>query len=167
MADMSASSIPSQSAGRYLAPVSIYAPPTQQVLTVTTASMAAFNSGVVCTGNFTAPASGKVKVTASFVVAELTAGVVAAIGLCLTGQTSTLYGNSVNIEVNSITAIGVQTPEFYVSNLTPGNVYNFDLMGCAALVTGVSILAIGQTSVTPNLTATGRGGPVIMTVAAL
>jgi hypothetical protein len=59
--------------------------------------------------------------------------------------------------------VGPLALDFYVSGLTAGTSYNFDLLGCAS-VGSVTITAFSETSTTPTLSAAGVGSPVILTV---
>src|ERR1700685_2482892 len=70
--------------GQYLHAPVVYAPGTQTLLTVSSTTMAAFSSANVNTGNFSAPPSGSVVVTASFVM-EQSAAAGGAIGLAAHG----------------------------------------------------------------------------------
>lgn len=161
-----AASIPAGTiiSGQFLAAPKVYAPAAQTLLSVTTTTMAAWDSGVVCTGSFTAPPSGEVLVTAWFVLMVAAAGWVA-VGLAATGTVTPVIGNLVQIEVNAATSrmpVDVSIP---VTGLTPGTAYNLDLLGAvSAAANPASIEAFGVSTTTPGLAGTSVGAPVVITV---
>jgi hypothetical protein len=152
--------------GQFLCTPSSYAPGSQTSLTATTTTMAAFSSANVNTGSFTAPPSGSVIVEASF-VAEMSAAAKFAIGLAAHGTVTPLVANEVGLAESSVTIARPYVVKFLVTGLTPGTSYNFDLVGCAASSDTLTILAFGQTSTSPGLSAATTGAPVIMTVQAV
>lgn len=144
-----------------------YAPGTRTTATVTSTTMAAFSSGNMCTGSFTAPASGSVLVRASF-VASNSASAAMAFGLAAVGTVTPIIGNITQVNDSSSTAtLRAYTIETVVTGLTPGTAYNFDLLGASASTDTVTIAAQALTSTTPGLTAATSAGPVTMTVIAL
>lgn len=128
---------------------------------VTGTTFAAFDSANLQTGSFTAPASGNVLVTVTC-VAKTSASTVLSLALAAHGTVSPLVANSVNYQesvTNSTKSIMVR---FYVTGLTPGTSYNFDLLGASGTGT-YTIQCLGSTSTTGGGTA---GGPVVFTVQA-
>jgi hypothetical protein len=89
-----------------------------------------------------------------------------AFGLCAHATVTPLVGNPT---VPKITA-SVPTPAsvpFLVTTLTPGSSYNYDLMFAGSSAVTLQVLAIGQTSVNPNLSSGAQGAPILMTVQAV
>ena len=152
--------------GQFLCAPTQYAPGVQTLLTVNSTTMAAFSSANVNTGAFTAPPSGTVMVTASFVMVQSVSGG-GAFGLAAHGTLTPILGNEWIIRDSAATIPRSYALEFLVTGLTPGASLNFDLMGCMTSTDTMSIEAIGVTSTTPTLTLAGSGGPVIMTVRAV
>lgn len=153
--------------GQYLCTPVTYAPGTQATLAVASTSFTAFSSANVNTGSFLAPSSGVVIVTAFFTAQFGTTGVGGAFGLCAHGGTSPLVGNSVTVKDNSASNPRPYSLIFPVTGLNGGTSYNFDLMGAMTSSDTLSILAIGGTAATPNLSAGSQGGPVVMIVQAV
>jgi hypothetical protein len=144
--------------------VSQYAPASRTTLTANTTSLAAFSSASVNTGSFTAPASGSVVVTASFVAQTGTGSTQLAVALAGHG-TTTVAGYAYEFESSSTANLLPLSIPFLVTGLTPGNTYNFDLMGSAQSGDAWSIFATGTQS--PPVTSGNTGGPVLMTVQAV
>jgi hypothetical protein len=153
---------PATGPSAFLCAPNSYAPASQAVLSTTSATLTAVSSGNACTGNFFAPVSGIVVVTASL-VAVVNAGVHCSFGLAASGAVSPVAGNVVTYSGSSSTGPPL-TMTFVVTGLTPGTVYNFDLLFAVAGADTLSVLALGANSTTP----TGTGGaPVTMTVQAV
>jgi hypothetical protein len=150
--------------GEYLCTPTQYAPGTQTTLTCNTTGFTAFSSANVNTGNFTAPASGSVLVTASFMWQISSSSQSAEIGLCAHGTTTPMMANIIEFKASGANIPVPGTAQFLVTGLTPGSTYNFDLMGCATSTFSVSIIAFGQTSTSPTQGNSGVGGPVVMSV---
>jgi hypothetical protein len=135
--------------------------------TVTTGGVVSLTSGIAAvasTGSFTAPVSGSVVVTAGFTVSAGSASGVG-FGLALHG-TTTMVGNSTIVKFTNSNP-GPVSITFLVTGLTAGSSYNLDLMWAATLGITLSILAIGQTSASPNLSSGSQGSPVVMTAQAV
>ena len=164
---VSGSGLPSwqQVSGQFLCTPTQYAPASETTLTVTGTTMAAFSSANVNTGSFTAPASGSVLVTASFVADNGTPGTGINIGLAAHGTVTPIVGNISTWFDGATTTGRAYSVRFLIAGLTPGTSYNFDLLGGnGSSGDSVSIFAAGNTSTT----ATGTtGAPVIMTVQAV
>lgn len=156
--------IPVNPAGTILAQRT-YAPGAQSAATATTTSFTALDSTNLNTGSFTAPASGNVEVT---VTVSATTSASAALGFALAdhGGVTPLRGVAY-IEADTAASIPrVYSMAFTITGLTPGNSYNFDLLGVGGANT-LTVLSIGQTATTPTLTAGSRGGPSTFKVTAL
>jgi hypothetical protein len=153
--------------GQYLCQPVSYAPGTQAAPAVSSATMGAFDSVHLKTGPFTAPPSGDVVVTASFTGAASAAGVFTAFGLATHGTVSPIVGNEWVTKESASTATLPFTVSFLVTGLTPGNSYNFDLLGACTSGDTFTIYAIGQSSTTPTLSSAGQGSPVVITVEAV
>lgn len=151
--------------GQVLA-VSQYAPASLATLSVASTTFAAFSSANVNTGSFVAPASGNVLVTASFIGNIQTATTGQAVALAAHGTVTPIVGNEVQWAESSINVSRPYYVEFYVTGLTPGTSYNFDLLGGSGSASDAfQILALQLTSTT--VTAANRGGPVVMKVMAM
>lgn len=135
--------------------------------TVSTGGAVTLTSAVVSTGNFTAPASGSVVVTASAYVRISVNADVLALGLAAHGTITPMIGYSVGITGVANEAGGPATVPFIVTGLTPGNVYDFDLMWCVANTFTATMYAQGQTGTSPTLTSSEPYAPVTMTVQAV
>jgi hypothetical protein len=151
------------SSGMYLCTPTSYAPGTQTVLSTSSETFAAVSSASVNTGSFTAPPSGSVVVTASFVDEPSASGVYAAFGLCAHGTVTPLVCPTVEIKTTGDYLAEKLT--FLVTGLTPGTSYNFDLV--FATNGTMEILALGQTGTTITAANGSCGAPVIMTVQAV
>lgn len=134
---------------------------------VSLASMAPFSSTNVNTGSFTAPASGDVLVTVSFVGRTSASGAEVAFGLAAHGTLTPVIGNIVEYRDGTATTNRAYAIQFLVTGLTAGSSYNFDLMGCALSGDQFQIYAYGQSTATPGGGALGsgnEGAPVLMSV---
>lgn len=146
--------------GAFLCPPSVYAPAGQTMLTVSSTSLAAFGSGLACTGPFTAPASGAVLVGLSCIMQASAGSVTSMIGLVALGTVTPVLGSTFAPQISGITTAGVVAAQFYVPGLVPGQLYQLDLAGATTAADTLSIVAIGASS-----TALGvKGAPVVMTV---
>ena len=150
--------------GQYLCPPSWYAPGSQTIKGVSSTTMAAVFSTSINTGSFTAPPSGNVVVEASFMSAS-GSGTFVAFGLAAHGGVTPIIGNEIVFEFFTSDVIPLALT-FYVSGLTPGSSYNFDLLA-AASTGAVNVYAFNQSSTTPTLSGSGVGAPVVMTVQAV
>ena len=153
------------SSGMFLCAPSIYAPGTQTSVSVNTTTLTALSSGNpgFSTGSFTAPASGNVFVSTSF-VSQCSGAFNTAIALATGGTTTVIAPLQQWRDGN-----GVATPHFlrfYVASLTPGNSYNFDFLAAVGSTGTWQITAISETSAGTVVGAT-NGGPVITTVQAV
>jgi hypothetical protein len=147
--------------GSYLCAPNSYAPASITSLTATTTTMAAWSSGSVCTNVFTAPVSGSVVVTLSCLAAQSVGGDLAGFALAAKGTVTPLFGNVSTVQLSANNA--PLTVVFYVTGLTPGTSYQFDLLGCVTAASTATIKAQGQNAT--NLVA--AGAPVVMTVQAV
>lgn len=152
--------------GQYLTAPSSYAPGTQTLLTSTAQTFAAVSSANVNTGSFTAPASGSVVVEASFIAQSSSSSDAIAFGLCAHGTTTPMVAFAAEWKPATTTP-GPAAVKFYVTGLTPGTAYNFDLMFCVQSGGTVTVFAFGQTSTGPTLSSGGVGSAVVMTVQAV
>jgi hypothetical protein len=147
--------------GQYLCAPHSYAPGTQTQLTVSSTTLAAWSSGNACTNSFTAPASGSVLVTASFLLQPSASAASVMLALAATGTVTPAIGNTVTTQLpSSATLNGFTMAQFLVTGLTAGNSYQFDLLGAATSGDSATIYAFGQTSTTLG----SKGAPVVMTV---
>lgn len=143
-----------------------YAPGTLATLTLNNTTFAAFDSTNAQTGSFTAPPSGNVLVTASFVGNIQTATTGQAVALAAHGTVTPIIGNEIQWADSSINVSRPYRLEFYVTGLTPGAATNFDLVGATGSASdAMQILAQALTSTT--LTAATRAAPLLMTVTAM
>ena len=152
--------------GQYLCPPTVYAPGTQTTLTTSGTAFAAMSSTNVNTGNFIAPPSGSVVVTASFVGQVSSSGNAVAYGLCAHGSVSPLFGYVVEEKQPVSTQPYAHSIPFPVPGLAAGT-YNFDLMVAVQGGGTASVFAFGQTGTPPTLGNAGVGAPVVMTVQAV
>jgi hypothetical protein len=129
---------------------------------VSSATLAAFSSANINSGSITAPSSGSVVVTASFLLSMPTANTNFSFGLAAHGTTTPVC-NSVTSKISSAAIQLPYSVQFVVTGLTPSSSYNFDLLGAIASGT-MSIQALGTSSTTPTGTA---GAPVVMSVQAI
>jgi peptidoglycan/xylan/chitin deacetylase (PgdA/CDA1 family) len=125
-------------------------------------SFAPLSSANVNTGNFIAPPSGNILVTASF-TGKAASGVFNSFALAAHGTLSPLSNQWQLDDVTSDAQF--KHCEWYITGLTNGSTYNYDLMCCSS--GAYDIYAIGETSATPNLTGSNQGSPVVMTVRAV
>jgi hypothetical protein len=154
-----------QVSGQFLCTPSSYAPGSQTVLTVTGTTMAAFSSANVNTGSFTAPPSGSVLVSVSFVGDVSIGGTAFNLGLAAHGTVTPILSNVITFEDGATATGRLYDAQFLVTGLTPGASYDLDLIGaCGTAADSVNILAIGQKSTTG---AAAYGAPVLMTVQAI
>lgn len=156
--------------GQFLCTPSSYAPSSQTVLSVSTTTMAAFSSSSINTGNFTAPASGEVLVSTSFVGRTSASGQEVAFGLAAHGTVTPMIGNLVEFRDGTVTTNRAYNIQFLITGLTAGTTYNFDLLGCALSGDTFSIYAFGESTTTPGsgtLASTNEGAAVLMTVQAV
>jgi hypothetical protein len=149
--------------GQFLCAPSVYAPATLTQPAVTTTTMAAYNSGVICTGSFTAPPSGSVVVHVSLVANASSGAGRVGWGLAAVGTVTPLVGNAVSPIAGSSSPVAYSI-RFIVTGLTPGTSYNFDLLGCITSADTFTISAQGQNS---TALAANSGGPVIITTQAV
>jgi hypothetical protein len=126
-------------------------------------SLAPFDSGVICTNEFIAPASGNVLVTLDALMQQSLGGDEVMLALAATGTLTPVIGSSKTFQLASTTTLDPVMARFYVSGLTFGTSYQFDLMGVSMAGQTVTIYAQGLTAVTLG----NRGGPVTMTVEAV
>jgi hypothetical protein len=121
-------------------------------------------TSLISTGSFTAPASGSVVVTVNL-VGYLTAAAAGLLGLAAHGTVTPMIGNEFNFTDSAATQYRILNPVFVVTGLTPGNSYNFDLLGAATGNDFCFIAAQAATSTTPTIG--NHGGPVTMLVQAV
>lgn len=143
-----------------------YAPGAQAAPTAATTTFSAFDSTNMQTGNFTAPSSGNVEVTVTL-VATVSSSAAFGFALAAHGTVSPIVANAWILVDSSGAIARPYAMPFTITGLTPGNTYNFDLLGVAASTFTLTVLAIGTTSTTPTLSAGSRGGPVTFKVVAL
>jgi hypothetical protein len=149
--------------GRLLCAPSVYAPGSQTLKSVNSTTLAAFASGTICTGAFTAPASGSVLVTASFQILAATSGHNIMLALAASGTVTPVIGNAATLQAQVAAVLQSVCVQFYVTGLTPGSTYNFDLLGAVTSGDTASIYAFGPTSTSLG----SKGAPVVMTVQAV
>lgn len=143
--------------------VNVYAPVSVTQVSVSTTTMAAFSSGNICTGSFTAPVSGTVVVEASFAMQISTGGNKIALGLAASGTVSPIVGQVATYVQPNGGSVNYFTVRFVVTGLTAGNSYNLDLVGCTTSAGTATIFAAGNSA-----TSLGNGGaPVIVTTASI
>jgi hypothetical protein len=92
--------------------------------------MAAFFSTSINTGAFTAPTTGSVVVGLRCMMGSAI-GTFVGLGLAAHGTVTPLVCNSAVFQFWTSDVVSVAA-DFYVSGLTPGTSYNFDLTGCAS-----------------------------------
>lgn len=149
--------------GRLLAVPSVYAPAGQTIKGVSAATMAAVFSTSINTGSFVAPASGAVLVTVNC-MAGSASGTFVAFGLAAHNTVTPIIGQEQVFEFSTSDIVPL-TLQFYVSGLTPGTTYNFDLLA-AASTGAINVYANNQNSTTPTLSGLGVGGPCVITTIA-
>lgn len=148
--------------GQLLCPPSQYAPATSVTLSTTSATLAAVSSANVNTGSFTAPQSGSVIVQTSLVANSTSADVVS-FALAPHGSV-TPAGDVLTFNSSSITNELPTLLEFFVTGLTPGAVYNFDLLFAIAAAGTLAVHCLGQNSTTPTGTSGVPANPVVTKV---
>jgi hypothetical protein len=146
-------------ASTFLCTPTQYAPATLTTFTTASTTLSAVSSTQVNTGNFTAPASGSVLVTA-YVPAFAAPGFHCAFNLAIHGGVSPI-GAAV-ISQSGDMYLPYVLP-FIITGLTAGNSYNFDLLYSSPNASTVTVAAMGDTSTTPGTNV----GPIIMTVQAM
>lgn len=145
-----------------------YAPTTQTGFGISSTTPAAFGSGTIATQVFTAPPSGSVLITMSFVLVTSASGVYVAMYLSPAGSTTTISSDVFQYQSPSAGFAPQQAFPFYLSGLTSGTSYNYDLVGSVTSGQSGTIVAYTQTSYPPTLGTTAvRGGPVIVTIQAV
>ncbi|HXO24751.1 MAG TPA: hypothetical protein VN870_09220 [Streptosporangiaceae bacterium] len=157
--------VPALVSGRYLCAPNVYGPATQAVLTTTSATFSAIDSGVICTGSFVAPASGEVIVTVSSMVAKLSAAGQGAFALAAEGTVTPLVASMIEHGLNTTTSPLSLT--FPVTGLTPGNSYQFDVLFAVASSLTLTVNAFAQTGTTIGSGSGNVGGPIVVTVQAV
>lgn len=145
--------------GQILASLS-YAPPSGGTLTTTSSTLAAMSSGVVCTGPFKAPPSGKVIIDVKF-VSNSSASVAVGFALAAVGTVSPVAGLVTTLQQASANPYTQINLPFLISGLTPGQTYNYDVLFGTASGT-LTVIALGQSSTT--VAAGNKGGPIVITV---
>lgn len=134
---------------------------------VNSTTPAPFGAGTIGTQPFTAPPSGNVLVTVNCMITTTGGGVFVAMFLSPNGSATTVSSDIIQYESPSAGFAPQQAFPFYLTGLTPGTTYNFDLLGSATSGQAGTIVAFTQTVTPPLLGVTDRGGPVIITVTAL
>jgi len=114
----------------------------------------------VGTGSFTAPASGHVLVTVAL-TAKASPASVAGLALAATGTVTPIVGTTV--QPGLTTVYQTLMAPFYVTGLTSGNSYNFDVL--YAVNSGGTVTASFNNNTSTTVTVTG-GGPAVVTVVA-
>jgi hypothetical protein len=147
----------------YLCAPNQYAPGSQTPVSVSTTTLAAWDSGAICTNSFAAPPSGSVIVTASFQLLSATAAADVMFGLAATGNVSPVVGHTITCQIDTASVTQTMCLQFYVTGLTAGTSYQFDLLGAVTSSDTASIYAYGPTSTSLG----SKGGPVVMTVQAV
>lgn len=151
----------SAGSAEYLA-IHQYAPAVLAQPVANTASMAAFDSANITTGNFTAPASGAVIVKVHAVLSLNTGNT--AFGLAAHGTITPMISNLIILDSPTSVPFQYACLTFYISGLTPGDTYAYDLLGASSVAPTVSATldVQGITATTPSFAA--DGGPVLITV---
>ena len=143
-----------------------YAPSTPGSLSLTSVStFTAVSSNLANSGTFTCPSSGNVKISVNL-VSYVSAAINYGYNLAAHATTSPLVSNSVILADSSATIPRVHELEFFVTGLTSGNSYCFDLMAVTGTGT-LTVVAVGQSGTAPASLTASRGGPVTFTVQAL
>ena len=154
---------PTGVSGQYLCAPSEYAPVSQTTFALNSTTLAAFSTGVICTNSFVAPASGSVLVTVTAVIQQSAGADLMMLGLGAVGTVTPVVGHTTTFSLNGTTTSDFVAYKFNVTGLTPGNTYQFDLLGAAQTGSTITLQAQGLTSVTVGV----RGGPAIMEVQAV
>jgi len=153
--------------GQYLCAPTNYAPGAQVTLNASSGTFAAFSSATVNTGSFAAPPSGTVIVEVALAASISASNNYAAFGLAAHGTTSPMIGNAVIFKDDTPSYTRPYSLTFPVTGLSAGTSYNFDLMGACASSNTLAVVAIGQSSTAPTLSAGNQGAPVVMAVRAV
>jgi hypothetical protein len=144
--------------GQFLCPPVQYAPSMLANPAVTSLTYAAFDSTNINTGAFIAPASGKVYVTVTL-TGIINSSTSVGFGLCAHGTVTPLLCPT-NQFAPASAPNQTYTLDFLVGSLTAGTSYTFDLVGACS----TSFTIYAQSLTTTTMTASNRGGPVLMTV---
>ena len=111
-----------------------------------------------------APPSGSVLVTASFIAVQGTASATAGVALAAHGTVTPLIGYAVGLILPNTAGRTPATVPFLVTGLASGSSYTFDLLSASSSGSDqFQIYALGSTSTTNST----PGGPVVMTVQAV
>ena len=148
--------------GQYLCAPTSYAPGTYTQFTMNTTTLTAVSSTNISTGSFTAPVSGNVIVTVSFLGANGATAQNYAIGLLNHGL-STVAGNAVVNRYAANAAGALATVPFLVTGLS--GTCNFDLAIATAGVGALTVNCQAISATTPSLA--NQAAPVLMTVQAV
>lgn len=148
--------------GEFLCPPTIYAPPSLTTESTVSATFAAVSSASINTGAFTAPASGSVLVTATFVCNQATADTIVGFALAAHGTVTPILADVWQPTLANTAVNGVTVVPFVVTGLTPGTSYNLDLLFATASASDQ--LNITVQGVSATTLGTNKAGPVIMTV---
>lgn len=144
-----------------------YNPTSATFFPVNSTTPAAFGAGTIGTQAFTAPPSGNVLVTVNCMITTTGGGVFVAMFLSPHGSATTVSSDVIQYESPSAGFAPQQAFPFMLTGLTPGNTYNYDLLGSATSGQAGTIVAFTQTTSPPALGVTDRGGPVVITVQAV
>jgi len=148
--------------GQYLCAPTSYAPGTFTQFTMNSTTLTAVSSTNISTGSFTAPVSGNVIVTVSFLGANGATAQNYAIGLLNHGL-STVAGNAVVNRYAANAAGALATVPFLVTGLS--GTCNFDLAIATAGVGALTVNCQAISATTPSLA--NQAAPVLMTVQAV
>ncbi len=149
--------IPAVVAGQYLCAPHQYAPATRTTFASTFSTFTAVASGTASTNAFTAPATGSVVVGASFNAEVSASGSVVSFALAATGTTTPLFGPVISPAISGASIPEHFQVQWYVTGLTAGSAYTFDLLQAVAAANTVTTVASGTASTTLT------GEPVLMT----
>ena len=134
-------------------------------VTLTGAGTGAVALPNISTGSFTAPASGKVVVTATFVAQVSSDGDQCAFGLAAHGTLTPMVGYLTQFKFPGSAFPMPMSVSFLVTGLSAGSSYNFDLMFSIVSSSGtLTVYAMEQQTATPAFSSGTTGGPVLMTV---
>jgi hypothetical protein len=152
----------STTSGRFLVPPVFYQPASSTTFTNGGGgTLVAVASGSIYTGTFTAPTSGSVIVTAAFDYGCSQTASAIAWGLCPTGTTSPVVGNTIVTHAAIAAVSFAQTLVFPLGGLS--GTYCLDVMWAIQTVGTGSVNAFGGTATNPAFT----GGPAVVTVLAV
>jgi hypothetical protein len=154
--------VPALVSGRYLCSPTVYAPAVAATPSTTSSTFSAIDTGVICTGYFTAPASGEVIVIVTL-VGHASAAVQCGFALANVGS-NTLVAPAYLVDIGP-TVTPAQQYTFAVTGLTAGNTYNFDVLYAIVSSDTLTVTAFGDTSST--LSGGNIGGPVTVTTQAV